>query len=196
MIITISGTPGSGKSTVAEMLVKKLRLERIYIGGMLRDLAREKDMTIEELTAYAKNHPEIDRQVDEKTRDQARAWAQEGKDVLVEGRVQFFFLPESVKVFMKVDPEEAARRIWKDLQNKEIRGKRNEQIVSSVKKVTEKILQREEEDAKRYKKLYGIDHRQESQYDFVIDTTAITPEQAVEKISSFIVSRKKQMVQT
>ena len=190
MIITISGTPGSGKSTVAEMLVKKLRLERMYIGGILRDLAREKGMILEELTAYAKNHPEIDRQVDEKARDQARVLAHQGKDVLVEGRVQFFFLPESLKVFMKVNPEEAARRIWKDLQNKELSEKRNEQMVSSIQKVREKILKREEEDTKRYKKLYGVDHRDESQYDIVIDTSNLTPEQVLEKISSFIVSRK------
>ena len=36
MIISISGTPGSGKSTVAKMLVEKLGLVRLYAGGALR----------------------------------------------------------------------------------------------------------------------------------------------------------------
>ncbi len=192
MIITISGTPGSGKSTVAQILAKQLRAERIYIGGILRDLARKKGMTLEELTQYAQSHPEIDQEADQETRDQARQLAQKGKDVLVEGRVQFFFLPESVKVFMKVNPEEAARRIWKDLQDKDKRGARNEEVVASIKKVQEKIIKREEEDAKRYKKLYGLDHRDESQYDAVIDTTKITATEAAERIMKFIKSWKKE----
>ena len=191
MIITISGTPGSGKSTVAQILVKKLGLERLYIGGILRAFAKHKGMTIEELTKYAKSHPEIDQEVDEKTRDEARKLAQQGQDVLVEGRVQFFFLPESVKIFMKVDPEEAGKRIWKDLQDKEKSGARNEEVVTSVKKVQQKIVRREAEDAQRYKKLYNIDHRDESQYNLVIDTTAITASEAADKIMKFLKQRKK-----
>lgn len=186
MIITISGTPGSGKSTVAKILVSRLGWERLYIGGTLRDLARQKGMTIEELTGYAKKHPEIDREVDQKTCDQARALVKKGKDVIVEGRVQFYFLPESLKIYMKVDVEEAARRIWNDLQDQERRGIRNEESVSSAAKVKEKILKREKDDAKRYKRLYGIDHRDEPQYDLIIDTTRISAERAAEKILKFI----------
>ena len=191
MIITISGTPGSGKSTVAQILVKKLGLERIYIGGILRTLAKQKGMTIEQLTEYAQSHPEIDQEVDENTRDEARKLAQQSQDVLVEGRVQFFFLPESVKIFMKVNPEAAAKRIWKDLQDREKSGARNEKVVNSIKRVQQKIVKRETEDAKRYKKLYGIYHRDESQYDLVIDTTAITASEAAERIMKFLKQRKK-----
>ena len=191
MIITISGTPGSGKSTVAKMLVQKLGLERINIGAIMRQLAQQKEMTLEKLTAYAKNHPEIDREVDHKTRDQARVLAQKGKNVLVEGRVQFFFLPESIKIFLKVDFEEAAKRILKDLQNAEKRRERNEEVVLSLPKVKEKIIRREEEDAQRYKKLYGLDHRDEKQYDLIINTTSLTPEKAVEKILSYLKTQSK-----
>ena len=191
MIITISGTPGSGKSTVAKMLVQKLGLERINIGAIMRQLAQQKGMTLEELTAYAKSHQEIDREVDHKTRDQARVLAQKGKNVLVEGRVQFFFLPESIKIFLKVDFEEAAKRILKDLQNAEKRRERNEEVVLSLPKVKEKIIRREEEDAQRYKKLYGLDHRDEKQYDLIINTTSLTPEKAVEKILSYLKTQSK-----
>ena len=191
MIITISGTPGSGKSTVAKMLVQKLGLERINIGAIMRQLAQQKGMTLEELTAYAKSHQEIDQEVDHKTRDQARVLAQKGKNVLVEGRVQFFFLPESIKIFLKVDFEEAAKRILKDLQNAEKRRERNEEVVLSLPKVKEKIIRREEEDAQRYKKLYGLDHRDEKQYDLIINTTSLTPEKAVEKILSYLKTQSK-----
>jgi len=190
MIITISGTPGSGKSTAAEMLAKKLKAERIYVGGIRRELAREKGMTLQELNVYAATHPETDVDVDKIAATKARELEKKGAIVIVEGRTQFHFLPESIKIFMKVKPEEGAKRIWKDLQNKAAQEKRNEGNISSFEAMKKRIYEREEEDAARYKKYYDIDHRKESQYDLVIDTTDLTPEDAVEKISYFIASRK------
>ena len=192
MIITISGTPGSGKSTAAEMLAKKLKAERIYVGGIRRELAREKGMTLQELNQYAATHPETDVDVDKMAANKARELEKKGVMVIVEGRTQFHFLPESIKIFMKVKPEEGAKRIWKDLQNKATQEKRNEGNIASFEAMKKRIYEREEEDATRYKKYYGIDHRDESQYDIVIDTTTITPEQVVEKINYFIASEKKQ----
>ena len=72
MILTISGTPGSGKSTIAKILVAKLHAQRIYVGGIRRELAKEKSMTLMELNEYAKTHPETDVDVDEKAAAEAR----------------------------------------------------------------------------------------------------------------------------
>jgi len=186
MIITISGTPGSGKSTAAEMLAKRLKAERIYVGGIRRELAREKGMTLQELNQYAANHPETDVDVDKIAAAKARELEKKGAIVIVEGRTQFHFLPESIKIYMKVNPEEGAKRIWKDLQNKAAQEKRNEGNIPSFEAMKKRIYEREEEDAARYKKYYNLDHRDESQYDCVIETTNLTPEQAVEKINTFI----------
>ncbi|MEK6939665.1 MAG: (d)CMP kinase [Nanoarchaeota archaeon] len=191
MIITISGTPGSGKSTAAEMLAKKLKAERIYVGGIRRELAREKGLTLQELNQYAATHPETDVDVDKKAAATARELEKKGKIVIVEGRTQFHFLPESVKIFMKVNPEEGAKRIWKDLQNKATQEKRNEGNIPSFEAMKKRIYEREEEDAARYKKYYKIDHRDESPYDLVIDTTKLTPTETVEKIISFITPKMK-----
>lgn len=191
MIITISGTPGSGKSTVAELLAKKLKAERIYVGGIRRELAREKGMTLQELNQYAALHPETDVDVDKMAAAKARELEKKGAIVIVEGRTQFHFLPESIKIYMKVGPEEGARRIWKDLQNKATQEKRNEGNIPSFEAMKKRIYEREEEDAARYKKYYNLDHREESQYDLVIDTTDKTPEQVVAKISSSLARKIK-----
>ncbi|MBU0457332.1 MAG: (d)CMP kinase [Nanoarchaeota archaeon] len=186
MIITVSGTPGSGKSTVSKILVEKLNAKRIYVGGIRRELARDKGMTLEELNEYAKTHPETDVDVDKKASAEARELEKNNQIIIVEGRTQFHFLPESLKIYIKVDFEEGAKRIWKDLQNKQTKEKRNEGKITSFEQTKKRIIEREEEDAARYKKYYGFDHRDESQYDFVLDTTNITAEQATDKAMKYI----------
>lgn len=191
MIITISGTPGSGKSTVAKILAKQLKAERIYVGGIRRDLAKEKGMTLIELNEYAKTHQETDVDVDKKAAHYARELEKKGKLVIVEGRTQFYFLPESIKVFIKVSVEEGARRIWKDLQQQETKQARNEGEIGSLDETKKRITDREEEDAARYKKYYGVDHRVEKQYDLVVDTTKLNPEETADKVLDFIKTKTK-----
>ncbi len=190
MIITISGTPGSGKSTVAKILVEKLKAERIYVGGIRRELARKKGLTLEELNEYARTHPETDVDVDKEAAANARELDKKGKIVLVEGRTQFHFLPESLKLFIKVEPEEGARRIWKDLQDKETQQQRNEGNIHSFEEMKKRIYERQDEDTFRYKKYYGIDPQDEKHYDYILDTTHITAGQAADKVLKFIKSRE------
>ncbi|MDP3640150.1 MAG: AAA family ATPase [Nanoarchaeota archaeon] len=190
MIITISGTPGSGKSTVAKLLVKALGAERIYVGGMRRELAKERGITLIELNEYAKTHSETDVDVDKKASELAKKLEKEGKIVIAEGHTQFYFIPDSIKIFIKVDPEEAARRIWKDLQQKETRDARNEGNISSLEQMKRRVQERFKEDNARYQKYYGLDYLDESHYDLVIDSTTITAEQVTEKILLFLKGKR------
>ena len=184
MIITISGTAGSGKSTIAKNIEKVLNAERIYVGGIRREMAREKGWTLEQLNKYAEDHPETDVDVDKRAAKQAQTEEAKGKLVIVEGRTQYHFLPESFKIYIKVDPDEGARRVWKELQEKGA-SERNEREYT-LKEMKVRIREREEEDARRYMKYYNIDHRDESQYDYILDTTNITAEEATKKVLDFL----------
>ena len=190
MIITISGTPGSGKSTVAKILLQKLNAERIYVGGIRRELAREKGMTLQELNFYAETHPETDVDVDQKAAAEARALEKKSKVVIVEGRTQFHFLPESIKVFIKVDPTVGAQRIWKDLQLKSTQQERNEGNIHSLEETKRSTAEREEIDAKRYLKYYSIDHRDQSQYDLVLDSTKESAEEIANRVLKYLQAKK------
>lgn len=187
-IITISGTPGSGKSTLAKMLADKLQCQRIYVGGIRREIAKAKGLTLTELNQYALEHPETDVDVDKKAAKQARQIVKTNS-VIIEGRTQFHFLPESIKIYIKVDFAEGAKRIWKDLQNKITHQQRNEGDCQSLIELETKIKERQINDLARYKKYYNLNHTNESQYDFVIDTTNITPEQGLAKIMAFLKQR-------
>ncbi|MFA6462129.1 MAG: (d)CMP kinase [Candidatus Woesearchaeota archaeon] len=195
MILTISGNPGSGKSTVAKILVEKLGWERIYVGGIRRELAKQKGMTLEEFNLYAKTHfKEADEEVDTQAVTQARELDKQGKDVIVEGRVHFHLLPESLKIYIHVSEGEGARRVWKDLQDKEASATRDEGNLNSLTEVKKSIIERDEEDAQRYIKYYGVDHRDLSQFDLVVDSTTIPAKKVAEKIIQVIKKKKKKEV--
>jgi len=184
-IITISGNAGSGKSTIAKKLIDILEAKRIYVGGIRRELAREKGMTLYELNQYAMNNLETDVEVDKKAAEEARELVKQST-VIVEGRTQFHFLPESVKILIKVSLDVGAKRIWKDLQDSEINEQRNEAELSSFEDFKEKTQERQNSDLQRYKKYYNLNHMDESNYDLIIYTTDINVDIAIERIMDYL----------
>ncbi len=186
MIITISGNPGSGKSTVAKILVEKLKAERVYVGGIRRELAREKGMDLNELNEYAKNNPETDVDVDKRAAAKARDLEKNNSLVVVEGRTQFHFLPESIKVYVVVDFDVGAERIWKEIQNKDASQARNEGTINSIEKLKATVRKRDEDDAQRYLKYYGFDHRKLDNYDLIVNSSEITAEEVAQKIIGYL----------
>ena len=182
MIITISGPPGSGKSTLAKFLATKLNAQWIYVGGIRRELARKKGMILEQLNEYALTHPETDVDIDKEVAQKVLHLEKQGKIVVVEGRTQYHFLPESIKIYMKVDFAEGARRIWEDLQHQKIQQERNEGNIKSLIELKTKLRRRQESDSKRYKKYYNLNPYDEKQYDIVIDTTSNTQEETRKQV--------------
>ena len=92
MIISLSGNPGSGKSTVAKRLAADLGFERFYIGRMRREVARKKGMTLAEFNKWGEEgndaDAEFERYVEElgKTKD----------NFIIESRTAFHFIPHFI----------------------------------------------------------------------------------------------------
>ncbi|MDQ5938971.1 MAG: CMP/dCMP kinase [Patescibacteria group bacterium] len=189
-IITISGPAGSGKSTIAESLAKQLSAERIYVGGIRRQLARDMGMNLAELNEYALTHPETDINVDKNAATQARKLA-EKNIVIVEGRTQFYFIPESIKLYIKVDPQEGAKRIWQDIQIEINKNKRNEGKFNSLTEVEKYQKVRQSNDLARYQKYYQLDHTDEKHYNFILDTTHISAQEATDKALEYLNTKLK-----
>jgi len=183
MIITISGTPGSGKSTVAKLLAKRLKLKRYYMGQIWRDIAKKNRMTIREGLESSENDPKIDNEVDE----YQKKLGKEEDNFIIEGRTSYFFMPNSLKIFLKTDLGVGAERIFRDLKDNKAR---NEGKFNSAEEVRLDLKKRMASDKKRYMKFYGQDVFDESNYDLVIDTSNIGPAQAAEDILNFIKKTK------
>ena len=174
MRITISGTPGSGKSTVAKMLAKKLGYKHYSMGDFQREIAEERKISILELSKLEEEDQSIDQEVDQRQ----IALGREEDDFVIDSRLGYHFIPKSIRVYLDADFETRAKRIMADTIRKE-----NNVTLESTK---EAIQTREASEKKRYKEYYDQDPNDRKNYDLIIDTTDISAEEAVEKIMKFI----------
>jgi cytidylate kinase len=175
MIISISGMPGAGKSTVAKILSRRLGMKRYYMGGMRRELARKRGMNLDELNRLGEKEDWTDREVD----DYQAGLGRTEDNFIIEGRTSFFLIPHSFKVFLHVDADVGAKRIFEDVHSN---IERNEARYRDVRETSEAIRKRLESDRKRYRKYYDMDVFDTSKFDLVIDTTTMKPEEVAEKI--------------
>lgn len=171
MILTISGMPGSGKSTVAKLLARQLDYKHYSSGDFMGELAVKRGMSVLELGKLAEKDKTIDRIIDERV----ITLGKEERDFIIDARLGFHFIPESVKIFLDVDPHVGAKRVFADLRADE---KENTSLAATK----ENIKKRMESERLRYKKYYGIDCYDKKYYDIIVDTTKRTPEQVIQRI--------------
>jgi len=179
MKITIAGTPGSGKSTVAKEVAKKLKFRHFSAGDFMRSLAKEKGMSLLELSRMA----EESREIDEKLDRWVEATGEANDNFVMDARLAFNFIPDSVKIFLDVSDDEAARRIYNDMRPEE---KENTSQAATY----ENIKRRKESENKRYEEYYNLEYTDPDNYDLVIDTTGMTVKEVVDKILEFIRERE------
>lgn len=172
-IITIAGDLGSGKSSNADRIAIALGYARFSSGDFARTVAQRHGMTIEDLNLHAEEHPEIDKEID----DEVKA-AGSKENIVIDSRTAFHWIPDSFKVYLKLDPKLAAARIYEQM----LQGQRVSQSADSVDHMYEQTIARRDSERKRYMSLYGFDSTDTSQFDLVIDTATAPLEKVSEKI--------------
>jgi predicted cytidylate kinase len=167
-IITISGTPGSGKSTVSELLEEKLNIQYVYSGIVFRNLAKKYEMSLDEFSKYCEANEDIDKKLDE---EQVKILKK--GNVILEGRLAGWLAYQNnisaYKIMIDADINIRAERVVNREQG-------------DVEFRKQEIIQREESENKRYKEFYNIDLKDTSIYDLVIDSSNKTPEEIVDEI--------------
>jgi predicted cytidylate kinase len=173
MRVTISGPPGSGKTTVCQLLAKRLGLEVVISGRIFRQLASESGLSLTDFGRACELDPSVDKKLDHRIVEIAKT----RDDIVIEGRLAGFMLQRhgipAFKVFMDAELEVRAERVVV----------REGGTVSQKKK---EIAEREECEARRYRSYYDIDIEDKSIYDLVVDTTRLMPEQVIDIIASTI----------
>jgi cytidylate kinase len=168
-IITISGKPGSGKSSTADRVAELLGYTRHSSGDMVRRVLAKEGMSLEEYNKRAADEHDLDDKVDEELRSLRNA-----KDIVVDSRLGFYWIPESFKVYLDLDLEIATARIFKDSMNNKKRSGAGE--YGSLPDVARKVNERMHEEQNRFRSLYGIDPYNPRHFDLVVDTSRNDPQ--------------------
>ena len=157
MLITISGLPGSGTTTVSRLVADALGIERVPGGEVFRQLADEAGMTLAEFGLYAQEHPEIDIELDRRLT--ARA-AQGG--CVVESRLAGW---NCTRAGLR------ALRVWIDCEE-EVRAERVAlRDHTPVEQAVADSRARAALERSRYQSVYDIDLDDRSAYDLLLDST-------------------------
>ena len=175
--ITIGGPPGSGTTTIAEMLAERLECKYIYTGDIFRELAKKRNMSLSDFGDYAEHHPEIDAELDERQLELARAG-----NIILEGRVAGWIVwknhIESFRIWLDATLDVRAERVWKR------EGKEKETVLWEIK-------EREDSEHARYQTLYNFDLADMSFYDMIINSGPLTPEQICDRIMTELKSSER-----
>lgn len=172
MIITISGKPCCGKSTMAEIFCKKYGFERIYAGAIFKEEAKKMGLSAMELASNEKCI-EIDYRVDDYLKNIYDTRLND--NLLIESRTSFSFMPKAFNVFIDVDDDVMAMRLF----NSDRTGKEK---VESIEEAKKNVMTRYTADCKRYKKIYNIKCDNMNNYTFVINNSNLTPEQTADMV--------------
>ncbi|MFH1597902.1 MAG: cytidylate kinase family protein [Patescibacteria group bacterium] len=184
MIISISGQPGSGKSTIAKKLAKEFGLKRYYMGGIRRKMAKERGMTLEEFNQLGEQEAFTDKEVDQ----YQEKLGKEQDNFVIEGRTSYFCIPHSIKIFLEVEEQEGAKRIFGHLKE-EAHGRNEGHNLDSVEAVLRSNRARMKSDKARYQKWYQCDPFDHQHYDFVLDTTNLSIDQVFHKVAEYVKSQ-------
>jgi predicted cytidylate kinase len=163
MLITISGLPGCGKTTVAKLLSQKLLLRYVSAGEFFREMAENKNMTLLEFGEYSKTHPDVDREIDKRQLEIAKSG-----DIVMDGRLSGWLAKtnniNALKVWLNASLKTRAERIAK---------REKTDIELSLKD----IKLREDCERERYEKLYNVNMSNPLMYNMIIDANRKTPEE-------------------
>jgi cytidylate kinase len=182
MIITITGTPGAGKTSVAKVLAMRLGMKFYSAGDILEKMADEKGITIDELIS---GNDDADHEIDGFQKKLGKS----EDNIIVEGKIAWHMIPKSFKILVTVNEHEGARRIYDD--KKTGKHRTDEPDYASIDEAEKIMRLRVERYVSKFKRLYKIDNYfDRSHYDFVLDTTdAKGPEENADKIMSAIEKR-------
>jgi cytidylate kinase len=161
MLLTVSGPPGSGKSTNAAAVAEAFDLDHVSGGDIFRDLAAERGMSPVEFNELAEEDDQIDRDLDARLREIAI----EEDDLVLESRLAGWLAGDHADLKVWLDAPRAVRA--------ERIADREEKPVDVAREETRR---REDSEQKRYREYYNIEIADLGIYDLTVNTARWGPD--------------------
>lgn len=149
---------------MARGLAERLGIPCVSAGGVFRELATRRGVSVVELNRMAEGDPSIDRDLDRLQSELARSGP-----CVVESRLAGWMIEADFKVWLDAPLEVRAARVA---------GREGEDVGGA----REELLVRERSEWSRYKALYGIDLADRAPFDLIVDTSRWNPEVIVETL--------------
>ncbi|QSW98973.1 (d)CMP kinase [Haloterrigena alkaliphila] len=154
LFITVSGPPGCGATTLCERLADAMGCPYVSGGEVFREIAEDRDMSLNQLTAKADESDEIDRAIDQRLQQIAEKWGMANKPFILESRLAGWLAGERADL-----------RIWLDAPE-DVRLERIEERIETE----AEMRVREVSEAGRYESYYEIDIGDREFYDLHVNT--------------------------
>lgn len=171
-IISLAGDLAAGKGTVSKILMEDLGYGVYRNGEYARKLAKEMGLDITSFNKYLAEHPEIDLQIEKS----ASEYAKTNDNFIIDARLGWYAVPESFKVYLRVDIDVAAKRAFED------NNRKGTEQFATVEEQKRDMIERFRLENERYWNLYHVHKEDMSNYDLVVDTTNMTPNEVANKI--------------
>lgn len=172
--ITISGELGSGKSSLSKLLCSKADFKILSVGAIQRELAEQHGMSTLEFNKYMETHPEIDIECDNKVVEYGLSEA----NLILDSRMAWHFVPHGFKIHLLVNMHIAAHRIFNDNVRK---NEENNDLDHTL----QNIIQRKASEVKRFKEQYKVNINNLNNYNLVVDSSHISPD----NLSDFVLKQ-------
>ena len=176
LTITVGGLPGTGTTTLCRLLESRLKLPYTYAGALFREEAKARGMSLADFGALCQRDPSVDAALDDRQLFLLRKGG-----LVLEGRLSGWLANRhklgAVKVWVVCEETERLRRIV-------------DRDGGTLKEQADATWAREQSEADRYRRYYGVDLKDQSFYDLVLDSTHQRPEELAARIEAVVAARE------
>ena len=176
VLITISGHPGSGTSTLVKLLSEARGWSSLNGGELFRQEAKRRNMSLAEFGQLCKQNLDVDRELDLLLKDEM---LRDGDDApsIVESRLAGWWAYQLnlniPRIWLNVDERERAKRV----QARE--GREIDDILAASR-------QRASVDAERFLELYELLPEQKEPYTHILDATSLNPQEVLAQVLEIV----------
>ena len=158
--ITLSGEVASGKSTIGKLLAEKLNYSFISLGNKIRATAKSEGLSIVDFQKNCERNPGKDLEIDKSFSEDCNSQ----EKIIIDYRLGYKFINDSFNIFLKVDEQEAERRMKNTVRFNETHTT---------------VIERNKITKQQFINAYNEDYTNPNNYDIVINTSDFSSQEAI-----------------